>query len=80
MDTCSLSHIEGWCQISVPKNGDFGKKRANPCDKIHPFELRYNLDIQSGFGSGFYQIMAVKLKLPFLTKRCISQVLEGRKF
>jgi len=44
-------------------------KRANPCDRIHHFKLRYNLDIQYGFGSGFYQIMAVQLKLPFLTKR-----------
>jgi hypothetical protein len=50
------------------KIGILAKKRANPFDRIHHFKLRYNLDIQSGFGSGFYQIMAVKLKLPFLKK------------
>jgi len=53
---------------------------VNPITWIRPFGLGYNLDIQSGFGSGFYQIMAAKLKLPFLTKKRISQVFIGWKF
>ncbi len=71
---CNLSHIEGWCQIIGPKNAGLGNLKGKSMWLNHPFKLRYNLDIQSGFGAGFYQIIAVKLKLPFLTKKWISQV------
>ncbi len=80
-----LLHIPNWniptyliLKVGVKslsrKVGFFAKKKGKSMWLNHPFKLRYNLDIQYGFGSGFYQIMAVKLKLPCLTKKWISQV------
>ncbi len=68
--------VKSWSR----KMGILVNKKGKSMWMNHPFKLRYNLDIQSGFGSCFYQIMAVKLQLPFLTKRWISQVLAGWKF
>jgi hypothetical protein len=36
-----------------------GSGRANPCEKIHPPELRYNCDIQIGLGTVIHHNMAV---------------------
>ena len=77
---CNLSHIEDWCQIIGLKNASLGNLKGKSMWLNHPFKLRYNLDIQSGFGSSFYQIMAVQLKSPCLTKKRISQVFAGWKF
>ncbi len=57
MDTCSLSHIEGWCQTMVEKWGFWLIKRANSSAWIHSINLRLKSIISGIFRTDMYRIV-----------------------
>ncbi len=69
IDTCNLSHIEGWCQIIARKNAVLGNLQGKSMWLNHPFKLRYNLDIQYGFGSGFLSNHGCKTQTALFNKK-----------